>query len=244
MYYYIFEPATDPKANEQMAQIKELLSSLGIAGEMTTPGPGKSVEDLILQAVIKRYSTIIAVGKTPLINHVAQAIEPHDVVFGIIPTVSHPDITNLIGVDDFKSAAEQLKRRRFHTIQMGVLSNQSYFLTPCHLDYGLDEEYEIDFPKFKLKGKGGKIKIYPSHNSTELCLEIEDAQPVKKVGFWQNIFGGEKKDVNHSLLKAEHFKINSAPKDVMVAESVLASTPISCTLTQKPLKLIIGKGIV
>ncbi len=36
MYYYIFEPALEAKEYERTSQIKEYLSSLGIAGEMTT----------------------------------------------------------------------------------------------------------------------------------------------------------------------------------------------------------------
>ena len=58
MYYYIFEPPLEAKEYERTAQIKEYLATIGIAGEMTAPTPGRSVEDLIQLAIGKRLSLI------------------------------------------------------------------------------------------------------------------------------------------------------------------------------------------
>lgn len=53
MYYYIFDPPQGAKEYERTAQIKELLSTLGIAGEMTSPIPGRGVEELVQIAIQK-----------------------------------------------------------------------------------------------------------------------------------------------------------------------------------------------
>lgn len=246
MYYYIFEPPQGPKEFERTAQIKELLSTLGIAGEMTAPLPGKTVEDLVELAIHKRYSTIIAVGSMELINRAAQALQPHEVVFGIIPTIEHPDISRLIGVSDWKSAAEQLKRRRFQLVRQGSINHQIYFLTPAHLTIPSDSHFELDTDDFHLQGRGGQITISPAHQAegqpdSSLWVEIEGSTS-KSQGFL-HFFSRKPTAPANSHFQLEALQLTTQKEvAVMVAGSLLCHTPIICQSLEKPLKLIVSKG--
>lgn len=248
MYYYIFDPPQGAKEYERTAQIKDLLSSLGIAGEMTSPIPGKAVEDLVNLAVAKRYSTIVAVGGMELINRVARAIEPYDVVFGIIPGAEHPDITDLIGVSDWKSAAEQLKRRRWQAFKLGLINNQTVFLTPATIPLSASTQYHIQTPTFDLAGVGGELTITPLRNTHEgaesgLVVHVQPG-PEPKHGLFGGFFGKKSTAPEESYFTVAELTLQtSEPVPVLVANTELARTPIRCTTQKKTLKLIVGKGV-
>lgn len=246
MYYYIFDPPQGAKEYERTAQIKELLSTLGIAGEMTSPIPGKDVEGLVQLAIHKRYSTIVAVGGMELINRVARAIEPHDVVFGIIPSIEHPDITNLIGVSDWKSAAEQLKRRRWQTIRLGLINGQTCFLTPATIMLENHQTFELVTPNFTMQGSGGVITINPLRDADSQSGLIVDIEPLEapKRGLLSGLFGKKQEMPEESHFTTSELKLTTGePQPVWVANTNLASTPIVCTTQEKSLKLIVGKGV-
>jgi hypothetical protein len=246
MYYYIFDPPQGAKEYERTAQIKELLSNLGIAGEMTSPIPGKAVEDLVQLAVAKRYSTIVAVGGMELINRIARAIEPHDIVFGIIPSMEHPDITELIGVSDWKSAAEQLKRRRWQSVKLGLINGETCFLTAATIMLEKDQVFELVAPGFTIKGMGGMITINPLRNSESASGLVVDIEPLEapKKGLFSSLFGKKTEMPEESHFTVPKFTLRTnQSQPVWVANTSLAQTPITCTTQEKSLKLIVGKGV-
>lgn len=246
MYYYIFEPPQGPKEYERTAQIKELLYSLGISGETTAPLPGRSVENLVELAIAKRYSTIIAVGSMNLINQVARALQSYEVVFGVIPTTEHPDITQLIGVSDWKSAAEQLKRRRIQLVRQGIINDEICFLTPAHLSLPPRCNFQLKTKEFSLKGRGRAITITPARLTEEqpkshLLIEVEGT-PLKSRGFF-GLFSGRAATPTDSTFQVDALTISTdreAP--VSLAGTILSHTPISFHSLDKPLKLIVSRG--
>lgn len=239
MYYYLFEAQRGPKEYERAAQIKELLANLGIAGEMATPTPGRSVEDLVASAISKRYSTVIAVGGIELVNRVAHALEPHDAVFGIIPTQEHPDITALIGVSDWKSAAEQLKRRRWRPVRMGSMNGGQFFILPARIEIPEDAAFTLSAKPFSLSGVGQEISVVAADT-----LEVRvGAAPARKQGFLRSLFGKTEAETGESHFSLDSFEITcerEAP--VKVAGTTVAMTPVKFGLQEKELKLIVGKG--
>lgn len=246
MYYYIFDPPVGTREYERTAQIKDYLSSLGIAGEMTSPTPGKSVEDLVHLAIAKRYSTIVAVGGMALVNRVARALEPHDVVFGIIPTVEHEDIVRLTGTNDWKSAADQLKRRRWHAIQLGLINKEICFLTPATIVLPSGMGYQLKTHSFTLEGVDGTITITPlggSEMESGLQVEIKaNAAPAKR-GFLSGLFGKTNPVPEDSVFTVPSLALaTEQPIPVQVAGTDLTTTPIRCTTQAKSLKLIVGKA--
>jgi hypothetical protein len=246
MYYYIFEPQQGPKEYERTGQIKEFLSSLGIAGEMNAPTPGRSVEDLVAQAAAKRYSTVIAVGGIELVNRTARALEAYDIVFGIIPTHEHPDITRLIGVSDWKTAAEQLKRRRFQNVRMGSMNDSVYFLTPASVTLHPDTAFSITTGEFVMKSQGGSIIVTPDTLNEEDsgCLQVDILPgPRVKRGFLGNIFNRTTPAPEASHLNLGWLDLHTTLElPIMVAGTPVCHTSVRFSTQNKSLKLIIGKG--
>lgn len=251
MYYYIFENTTVAKDLEKIAQIKEMIATLGIAGEMSVPGPGRGPVDLVNAAVTKRYSTIIAVGGMTLLNSVAKAIEPFDVVLGIIPLIDHPDFVKLIGTSDWKTATNNLKRRRWQTAKLGIINEQFCFLTPATLDFQSDSIFELIADKYNLKGSGGLIVITPStyrdeedlqlilESDLSLSVDIIKDRSVKNKGIFAKMFNKQSDISLNSHLDLASFKLTSVnPVYATVAGEVLCQTPITCRVQEKSIKLI------
>lgn len=242
MYYYVFDPPSGPKEYERTSQIKEYLNQLGIAGEMVQVQPGRSVEQLVATALIKRYSTIIAVGGSELINKMAGALATHDVVFGIIPLVEHEDIRTLIGTTDWKAAADQLKRRRWGVCQMGIFANGAVFLTPAHLDLGATHRFQLSTSTFAIQGSGGSMTVTPAQDGDDatLLVELQDRTPEKK-RWWQQ-FGKSGTDSPYTKLPLREFSLETFPiLSISVAGIEIAKTPTSLRIEQKTLKLIASK---
>ena len=239
MYYYVFDPPQGPKEYERTAQIKEYLGTLGIAGEMVQTQPGRSVEQLVESALAKRYSTIIAVGGSELINRMAGALAPHDVVFGIIPLVEHEDIRTLIGTTDWKTAADQLKRRRWGICRVGLFSNGIVFLTAAHLDLGISHHFQISTNDFAIQGSGGLLTVTPAQDGDQatLLVELTERTPEKKR--WWRQFGKNESESPYTSLPLTEFTIETFPiLPVTVAGIEVCQTPISLKSEQKTLKLI------
>ena len=247
MYYYIFEPPLEAKEYERTASIKEYLSSLGIAGEMVTPTQNRTIEDLVSLAVAKRYSTIIAVGSTDLINQVARSLEPHEVVFGIIPTNEHSDLSRLIGVTTWKEAADMLKRRRWLPVRLGLLNERYCFLTPATLQLPHSCSYQLTTDTFSLTGSGGFITISPLRGGalSESSILLEISSPAPRASLFKSLFRKPNPATQVSQFNLPAFELTtSEPTQVVVAGSVLATTPIQVTPQQKALKLIVANAHV
>jgi diacylglycerol kinase family enzyme len=246
MYYYIFEPPQGPKEYERTAQIKELLSQLGIAGEMAAPQPGRTVEDLVKIALAKRYSTIVAVGGMEIINRVARAMLSHDAVLGIIPVHNDPDVAELIGTGDWKIAAEQLKRRRWQHLQMGMMNTNICFLTPATITVPSSKELHVVSESFKLTATGpAVVRITPLRDPESpvsgLLLDIvSEAKP--KSGLL-SFFGTKEESPRSSHFRVQELSLTTSESyPVVVAGETLASTPITSTTEAKGIRLIVGRG--
>lgn len=243
MYYYIFEPPQGPKEYERTAQIKGLLGQLGIAGEMSAPQPGRTAEDLVAMAIAKRYSTIVVVGGVELMNRVARAVVSHDVVLGLIPTSEHPDIARLIGTNDWKVAAEQLKRRRWHNVQLGLMNNTISFLTPAELTIPAKQQVELQSKEYSARLSGPtKVTIIPQGPEGGGFRVLFEPVGTPKGGLLRLFRGGSAAPQNSSF-ELEALTITaSQAQPVLVAGATLATTPLTCTTEGKPLRLIIGRS--
>jgi hypothetical protein len=244
MYYYIFDPPQGAKEYERTAQIKEYLSTLGIAGELVTPQPGRTVEDLVNLAITKRYSTVVAVGGIALINRIAHALQPHDVVMGIIPLVDHPDIERIIGVKDWKVAAEQLKKRRWQTVRLGIFNKQHSFLVPATLELTATQAFGIQTKEYIMYGNGpATLTITPEDNEVgEPYLQVTCTPPTVQKGFLQRLFKNEEPELRITSVRLHNFEL-SASEDlpVTVAGSTIVTTPAQCGLQSHALKLIVAR---
>ena len=249
MYYYIFESPQGQKGFERTAQIKEQLSVLGIAGEMAMLSTGKTVVELIDIAVAKRYSTIVAVGGVELINQVARAIEPYDVVFGIIPNSDNPDIAGLIGTNDWKEAVNFLKKRLWKAVRLGIINETNCFLTPASIEIKDDNKYQFKTKKYSAEGSGGLVvRVSPIGSEDEkvsqLRVEFLHNESGKNRSIFSKIFKKEEQIVQNSCFVVNSFDLNTTkPAQIIVAGTEVGATPISCQTQEKMIRLIVGKTI-
>jgi hypothetical protein len=246
MYYYIFEPPVGPKEYERTAQIKERLAELGIAGEMAAPQPGRSVEDLVHTAISKRYSTLVAVGGMELINRMARALMPYDAVLGIIPTTNDPDITALIGTADWQAAAEQLKRRRWMHLQLGVMNGTICFLTPATIQLPRNGTGQLETETATLRFHGpAQVRITParlaSTTGQSLLLEVT-TEPARRNPLVR-LFASDQPGARITRLWANQATCTfDTTQPVIVAGESLTQTPVSCGTEAEGIRVIVGKA--
>lgn len=246
MYYYIFEPPQNQKDFERASQIKELLATLGIAGEMALPSPGKGVLDLVNTAVSKRYSTIVAVGGMNLINQVALAIGSYDIALGIIPLEVHPDIVRLLGTNDWKIAAEQLKRRRWEPVRLGIINDAYSFITPATIQLEAGVGFAVVADGYHIESRGGIITVIPfaGGNGQDFLVEINQAN-LKKSGVFSRIFSKAALTQDRTLLPLRRFKIITAEEHPLTVAGVeICKTPIACKARAGVIKVIVAKRAV
>jgi hypothetical protein len=244
VYYYIFEPPQGSKEYERTTQIKEYIASLGIAGEIAQPGPGRSVADLVTTAISKRYSTIIAVGSPLLLNSVAHLVSAHDAVFGMIPLCTHPDPYTLIGSNDWKSAATALKRRRWIPQSIGYFGTETCFLTPARLTIPLGNPFTVETAGYDLTVQGGLVEIAPEPTEDEArnTLRIRITLPTPTPGRFARLFSKPQVEAP-TLLHLPTLNLVAFEKyEITVAGSTIGTTPGTFRTGTKPLKLIVGSS--
>ena len=244
MYYYIFEPPVGPKEFERSAQIKEYLATLGIAGEMAQPSPGRSVADLVANALAKRYSTIIAIGSVSHTNLVLSSLAESDVVFGMIPLSAHSDPYTTIGVSDWKGAAQALKRRRWTATHLGQLGDH-YFLTRASITLPENEVYQVRTTSYQLTGLEGVLEVAPTRTPEETDpVLLFTATPVAPTpNRLQRLFRSTPPPTSPTRLTAPWFELRTtSPQAICVAGERIGTTPCRLTVSPTLHKLIIGPG--
>jgi diacylglycerol kinase family enzyme len=246
VYYYIFDQPQGANEYQRTAQIKERLGALGIAGEMTTPVPGRSVQDLVHNAVAKRYATIVAVGGIALINQVARAIEPYDLVLGIIPLQENPDINALIGSSTWEDAAEQLKKRRWQAVRLGMMQDGICFMTPATISVPAGMPVSLSTPDFQLIEKNGAeitVTTVRGESAEVSSLQVSIVPHALKRGFLSGLMGSSVKAPTESSFTVAEVTIAPAESlPVHVAGESITTTPLHCRTQEKPVKLIVARG--
>ena len=114
MYYYIMEPPESRAVRQTYQKLRDILTNLGIAGEMMASSPARTPEELALMGLERGYGTIVAVGGDGFVNDIARAIIGQ-AVLGVIPIGESQQISEIIGTSNMKTAAEFLKFRRLST---------------------------------------------------------------------------------------------------------------------------------
>lgn len=237
MYYYVFDPPNGPKEYERIAQIKAYLVQIGIGGESVQVQPGRTVEDLVATALLKRYSTLVAVGGITLITKMAACLNGRDAVFGIIPLFSHPDIAELIGSSEWKSAADALPRRRLQQRRVAYLNDTVPFLTPARITLG-NARLEVFTRKCSFYLKNGTVTLQPE---TELVIFTHDLPTQQRS--WLQRFSKISQSIDRTYMLIEDCQITSdIPSSVNVAGTDVVALPTTVKAGEGVLRLIIGPG--
>jgi|SRR3989339_662577 len=242
MYYYIFESSsTNNKINDLEDKIRDHVANLGIAGEMTAPSHARSLEYLIVQAKEKNYSTVVAVGGIGHITSIAHKIAGSNIVLGIIPVGSFPDLNSFLNIHKWQDAANALKPRRYIEAQLGVIEPGAHiFLTACQIKIKNESNANIIFPLYTAKFSDGTLNIKLTTEHQHLLFEISQSQ--NRSIF--NLF--KKQSATSDIYTSAFYEIKgqiivdpAAP--LFIDGEEITNTPVSISLHPKKLKMIISK---
>lgn len=240
MYYYILEAAANRATRQTYQKLRDTLTNLGIAGEMVAASPARTPEELAIMGMEKGYSTIVAVGGDHHINQVATTIM-NRAVLGIVPINASEQVTNLIGLNDIRTAAETLKHRRLMTVGTVLIEPDLLLFLDAHI----------------IPPKLAKISLvidnrirafaYFNHAVINRALEIRVesthvTEPRKVLGLFQvggNVVRSE------SLFHGRTVRITTDPElPLLVAGKPIATAPVTLRLLPESLKVITRRGTV
>lgn len=240
MYYYILESAASRATRQTYQKLRDILTNLGIAGEMVAASPARTPEELAVMGIEKGYSTIVAVGGDHHINQVATTIMDR-AVLGIVPIGASRQVTELIGLSDIRTAAETLKHRRLMTVS-------TVFIEP---DLLLFLDAEIIPPKLAKISLviDNKVRAFAYFNravvnrSLEVTVESTHLTEAKKVfGLFKT---GGNTIRSESLFHGKSVTLRTDPDlPLLVAGQPIAKTPVNLRLLPQSLKVITRRGTV
>ncbi|QQG50234.1 MAG: hypothetical protein HZB70_01450 [Candidatus Berkelbacteria bacterium] len=240
MYYYILEAPANRSVRQTYQRLRDILTNLGIAGEMVAASPARTPEELAGMGIEKGYSTIVAVGGDHHINQVATNVM-NRAVLGIVPINASNQVTDLVGVNDIRAAAETLKFRR--------LTMVSTVLIEPDLPLFLDAEI---LPERLAKVSlviDNRVRAFAYFNravinrSLEIHLESTHVTEPKKVLGIFSVGGNIVK--SESLLHGRSVRLVTDPDlPLLVAGRPVATSPLQLRLLPESLKVITRRGTV
>ena len=248
MYYYIFD-IKKCKKRSQVEQIKDYLGELGISGEFTYPTSAQTAEELTELGLKKKYSTIVAVGGDDIINSVANVMTGRDEAMGAIPLLASNTLSGMLGVRNWREAAESLRFRKISQINIGKTGNNKHFLTYATLGINSPVEVTIEFKDFYLQSFVKNLiisnhhpEIKKLHNDyLDIALQgipkLSVLDKFKALVKTQNSNG---KDI--SLLRARSLRVfTKTPTPILLENKIICKTPQLLETSDKMLKIIVAR---
>jgi len=239
MYYYILESPSSRSVRQQYQRLRDLLTNLGIAGEMVAASPARTPEELTLMGIQKGYSTIVAVGADLHINRIATAIQDR-AVLGIIPIDASGYVVEMVGSDDLRQAAQTLKQRRLTNHNLLVIEPDGL----AFLDVELNSPDKLAKVSLVLDNR---LRGYSYFNhlriNRNLEIDLESShmtEPRKVLGLF-TVGGNLVKSSSHFHAKVA--KLVSEPElPLVVAGKVIGKTPAQLRTLPDALKVISRRG--
>lgn len=235
MYYYIIDIPKNKSDRNQQERIKNILSLLGISGEIAKVSPARTVAELAAMGVEKGYSTIVAIGGDELVNQVASIIANTDSVLGIIPVNASTSVTNLIGTNDVKKACEILQKRNLHPIDMACIEPSKRFLTQAMIESPRILQVQAEIDKYYLETQANKIII-------DYNLGVHFINETQSGSWLKNLFGfssSSKDSQSHSFFPAHKLRLRTHEiVPLKIGQITIAKTPIVAHQEPGVLKII------
>jgi len=229
MHYYIFQ---SPKSSTERAyfdKIAQIAREFGIFGEFVYSSPARSAQELVEIAVMKNYSTIVAIGDETHVNKIASKIIAlglaGNIALGIIATEPDALIYEKWGFKKPEEAMETIKFRRISKFNVGVIEPNHYFLTSTSVVCKKPTRVILEVDRWQAEAIVDRVEI-----SSNLFILVErlaiEQSAIKSAVNW--IFGKENIKYDQSLFKGKTVRISSSnPLPVYIGREIVAHTPIS-----------------
>jgi hypothetical protein len=240
MYYYILESPQNRAIRQSYQKLRDILTHLGIAGEIVAASPARTPLELADMGVNKGYSTIVAVGGDQHINQVATATLGR-AVLGVIPIEASPLVTEIFGVSDLRTAAETLKYRR--------LSNQdAVFVEPDTILFldGIIKPPKLSKVSLVIDNKLRAHAYFDRLTVTRgLQVYLESTYLTESRKFLGLFTVGGQPVRSESLLHGRSIRLVTDPSlPLTIADRIIATTPIQLRLLPDSLKVITKRGTI
>lgn len=250
MYYYIFDIKKFGK-RAQIDTLKEYLAELGITGEFTYINSAQSAEDLAVQGLKKGYSTIIGVGSDDLVNSISNVLIGQKEAMGVIPVQASPELENLLGVKNWKEAAETLRFRKIKEMFLGQSATGIHFLTNITLDIRNYFDVTLEFKDYIVQARAKSLKIsnyQPDIKKIgpeylDVILESDGQQKGTILKQLAGIFKSNETKGNFSIIRARSLRLfTKKPLPILLYGKVIAKTPQLIETSDEKLRLIVSRN--
>ncbi|MDO8649954.1 MAG: diacylglycerol kinase family protein [Candidatus Berkelbacteria bacterium] len=240
MYYYIMEPPSSRAVRQTYQRLRDLLTNLGIAGEMMAASPARTPEELAMMGLERGYSTIVAVGGDAFVNYIAQTIIGQ-AVLGIIPIGEAQQSAELIGTNNMKTAAEFLKFRRLSTFNTVTADPDSLIFLDAVV-----EPPKLAKVSFVIDGK---LRGYAYFNkmtvTRNLEIKIESQHLVEPKKFLGLFSTGGTVVQSLSQFHGRNVRLTTEPDLALLVDGrPVAKTPLQLRLNPNSLKVITKRGSI
>ncbi|MEK7548544.1 MAG: diacylglycerol kinase family protein [Patescibacteria group bacterium] len=238
MYYYILEPPSSRSVRQIHQRLRDLLTNLGIAGEIVMASPARPAEELTAIGVNRGYSTIVAVGADNFINKIAVGLI-EKAVLGIVPIGASAEIEELVGASGIKEAAEALKYRRLSDCPTVIVAPDTHLFIS-----GVIESPKLAKVSLVLDNR---VKAFAYFNrivvNRGLEIKIESTHQTKSRRILGLFSVGGELVRSESSFHARSLRLVTDPELPMkVAGETIAVSPIQMRLHPQSLKVITRRG--
>lgn len=249
MYYYLLEPPKSRSDRQFQEQSKRFVTRFGVAGEMVTPNPARTIDELIDIALAKGYVTIVSVGSDRFANKILSSLlsavqsVDHRIVFGCIPRVyTNSTIATLCNVTSLEQACETLRSRYIRVQPVGVLSPKKYFVTPLSLASNEPFQMFAQFPEYELISDATNVTLYPKL----LLTWTNTHKQVSAFSKWaRELFGKDTPERFTSSFHTNSFTLETNPhQSVLLEGEIIAKTPIQASVIPDLLHLIVRRDTI
>ena len=228
MYYYIFEQPKSKQERAAFEKIREVARDFGIYGEITQASPARSAEELVMIALNKKYSTIVAIGDDAHVNAIISKIiksdQKYNLALGIIATNASSILYDRWGFKTAEEACETLKYRKLTRFSLGFVEPDHYFLSSVKIVPPKPSRISLEVDHWKADAVIDKAEI-----SNNLYILLE--RNIKEKSFFKNsydwLLGRDTTGSDQSIFKGKVIKISSnEPIPVYIGTKAIKQTPI------------------
>lgn len=243
MYYYIVDTPQGVPASRISSKLQELITPMGISGEIAVANPARSAEELTYMGIDKGFTTIVAVGGEELVNTVATIIineSREKIAMGVIPINAGNLIPSMIGVpnNDVRRGAEMIKQRHLDLVDVVQIASKRYMVTEAFIAAPRRVPLMIEVDQtYKAELEADMV-----HISNDLVATF---QAKVEQSFLGRLGLGSKPANDTSQFHGKQIRIVAhEPLAVTVAGVVVAKTPTTFTRLPAALKLITTRAIL
>lgn len=229
MHYYIFE---SPKSSGERAlfeKIQQTARDLGVFGEFVQASPARSAQELVEIAIMKNYSTIIAIGTDSHINKIASKIinlgMSSNVAMGIVATEENSLLSERWWFKKIEDGIQTIKFRKLTKFDVGLIEPNHYFLTNASVICKKPSRVVLEVDRWQAEAVIDRVDV---SSNLYILMERYAREPSVFKSTFNWLTGRDNVKYDQSLFRGKVVRINSSdPLPVYIGKEIITHTPIN-----------------